>query len=140
MEEIVSRARTCLQAIEGTTASPWCKLAVRLLAARACPEGTTEALINYLPFADDDTVVQEIETALLAVGMRDGQPDSGPAASAERCRAHPPQPRRAVCCARSAAARDARGRVPYSTMPSRACACRPPSASPSCTKPKPCPS
>lgn len=74
-EETVSRARTCLQAIEGNNGIVVVQSAVRLLAVRR-PEGTTEALINYLPFADDDTVVQEIETALLAVGLRDGQPDS----------------------------------------------------------------
>ena len=32
--------------------------------------------MNYLPFADDETVVQELETGLLAVGMRDGKPES----------------------------------------------------------------
>src|SRR6185437_9378005 len=34
------------------------------------------ALLNYLPLADDDSVVQEIETALLAVGLRDGKLES----------------------------------------------------------------
>lgn len=74
-EETVSRARTCLQAIEGSNGIAVVQSAVRLLAARR-PEGTTEALIDYLPFADDEAVVQEIETALLAVGLRDGQPGS----------------------------------------------------------------
>ena len=92
-EDIVSRARTCLQAIEGNNGIAVAQAAVRLLAAPR-PEGTTEALINYLPFADDDTVVQEIETALLAVGLRDGQPDAA-LLGAERWRAHPPQPCRA---------------------------------------------
>jgi HEAT repeat protein len=74
-EESVSRARKCLQAIEGGGGSAVVQSAVRLLAARN-PEGAAEALINYLPFADDDAVVQEIETALLTVGLRDGKPES----------------------------------------------------------------
>ncbi|HTU18494.1 MAG TPA: HEAT repeat domain-containing protein [Gemmataceae bacterium] len=74
-EETLTRARKCLQAIEGPGGSAVVQSAVRLLAARR-PEGAVEALLNYLPFSDDDTVVQEIETALLAVGLRDGKPES----------------------------------------------------------------
>lgn len=74
-EETVSRARKCLQAIEGSGGVAVVQSAVRMLVALG-PAGAVEALINYLPFADDETVVQEIETALLAVGMHDGNPDS----------------------------------------------------------------
>lgn len=74
-EETLTRARKCLQAIEGASGSAVAQSAVRLLASRR-PEDAVEALLNYLPFADDDTVVQEIETALLAIGLRDGKPES----------------------------------------------------------------
>jgi HEAT repeat protein len=74
-EETLSRARKCLQAIEGNNGSTVVQSAVRLLAARH-PEGTADALLNYLPFADDEMVVQEIEAALLAVGLRDSKPES----------------------------------------------------------------
>jgi HEAT repeat protein len=74
-EESLARARKCLEAIEGANGSNVVQSAIRLLAVRN-PEGAVEALIDYLPFADDDTVVQEIETALLTIGLRGGKPDS----------------------------------------------------------------
>ncbi len=74
-EQTLARARNCLQAIEGSGGSAVAQSAVRVLAARK-PEGAAEALLNYLPFADDDTVMQEIETALLTVGLRGGRPES----------------------------------------------------------------
>jgi HEAT repeat protein len=74
-EATAGRARKCLENIEGRNGSNLVQGAVRLLAARN-PEGAADALLTYLPFADDETLVQEIETALLAVGRRDGQPES----------------------------------------------------------------
>jgi HEAT repeat protein len=71
-EDSVSRARKCLNAIEGANGSAVVQSAVRVLAARR-PEGAAEALVTYLPFADDETIVQEIETALQSVGLRDGK-------------------------------------------------------------------
>ncbi len=73
-EETLARARKCLQAIEGVEGSALVQSAVRALAAHN-PEGAAETLIHYLPFADDEAVVQEIETALLAIGKREGKPD-----------------------------------------------------------------
>ncbi len=70
-EEMLSRARKCLQAIEGSGGSAVVQSAVRALAAHN-PEGAAETLLRYLPFADDEAVMQEIETALIAIGMRDG--------------------------------------------------------------------
>ena len=73
-EETLSRARKCLQAIEGAGGSALVQAAVRALAAHN-PEDAVETLINYLPFADDETVLQEIETALLALGKHNGKPE-----------------------------------------------------------------
>jgi HEAT repeat protein len=72
--EATTRARRCLQMIEGSQGAALTGAAVRLLAA-AKPDGTVEALLGYLPIAENDHVVQEIETALAAVGLRDGKPN-----------------------------------------------------------------
>jgi HEAT repeat protein len=69
-----ARARSCLLAIEGPAGSQLVVTAARLLARRK-PAGAAEALLAYLPFADDDHVLQVVEEALAAVGRRDGQPD-----------------------------------------------------------------
>jgi HEAT repeat protein len=73
-EEMLSRARQCLQAIEGAGGSALVQSAVRALAAHN-PDGAVDTLVHYLPFADDETVVQEIETALLSIGMCGGKPE-----------------------------------------------------------------
>jgi hypothetical protein len=74
-EETLSRARKCLQGIEGAGGSALVQSAVRALSAHN-PEGAADMLVCYLPLADDETAIQEIETALLAIGMRDGKPES----------------------------------------------------------------
>jgi HEAT repeat protein len=68
------RAKQILQQIEGAQAERLPVEAARLLAARKT-RGATEALLAYLPFADNDTVVEEIVAALTAVGFRDGKAD-----------------------------------------------------------------
>src|SRR5579883_452033 len=73
-EETRSRARKCLQAIDGAGGSALVQGAVRALAAQN-PEGAADTLVNYLPFADDESVLQEIEAALLSIGKHDGKPE-----------------------------------------------------------------
>jgi HEAT repeat protein len=73
-EETANRARKCLEAIEGRNSGSLVQAAVRLLVVRN-PPGSAEALLDYLPFANNDTIVQEIETALLTVGQREGKPE-----------------------------------------------------------------
>ena len=73
--QYAGRARQCLQNIEGAQAAGLTMAVVRALAALK-PDGTTEALLDYLPYAEDEKVVQEIETALAAVGFHDGKPES----------------------------------------------------------------
>src|SRR5581483_5728224 len=51
-EEMHSRARKCLQAIEGSGGSALVQSAVRALAVQN-PEGAVDTLVHYLPFADD---------------------------------------------------------------------------------------
>jgi HEAT repeat protein len=72
--EIARRARRCLQAVESSSAVSQAMAVVRLIADRR-PEGATEALLNYLPFVDDDTLEEELLTSLGIVGVRDGKPD-----------------------------------------------------------------
>jgi HEAT repeat protein len=48
--------------------------AVRLLAARR-PSGAAQALLDYLPFIVDNSVVEEVESALAQVAMTNGRPD-----------------------------------------------------------------
>ena len=72
--ETANRARKCLDHVEGSTGIALVVAAARLLAHRA-PAGATEALLAYLPFADDDTVVDEVKAALGLLATRDGKPD-----------------------------------------------------------------
>ncbi len=69
--EAMMRARRCLEAIENTSMPI---AAIRLLAQRS-PEQAAEILLAYLPFADDDTVVEEAEAALSQVGLHGDRPD-----------------------------------------------------------------
>ncbi len=69
------RARKCLEAIEGKNAAALMAAAARILAVRK-PAGAAEALLNYLPFADDEMVVQEVSAALSALAYTDGKPES----------------------------------------------------------------
>ena len=68
------RAKEVLQLIEGPRADRVPVEAAQLLAARKAP-GTAEALLGYLPFADNDAVFEEFVSALTAVGFRAGQAD-----------------------------------------------------------------
>jgi HEAT repeat protein len=72
--EAAARARQCLHAIEGEPGRILTRTAARLLAERR-PAGAAEALLAYLPFAEDDSVLEEIENALADVAVRDGKPD-----------------------------------------------------------------
>jgi hypothetical protein len=70
--EIVRRAEDCLKRVgEGSTGA-LVDAAARLLAARK-PEGAAEALLGYLPFAEDDVAADEVRSALAALALRDGK-------------------------------------------------------------------
>jgi hypothetical protein len=71
--EGAERARRCLQLVEGAAGAGLVQGAARRLAAHR-PAGAAEALLAYLPFADD-RAVPDIENALAAVGLRGGKPD-----------------------------------------------------------------
>ena len=64
----------CLELIEkdGSTVLP--SAAVRLIALRK-PAGAAEALLGYLPFAENDGITEELKNALAAVAEVNGRPD-----------------------------------------------------------------
>jgi SAM-dependent methyltransferase len=72
--ETTRRAEQCIEEIERATSLQLPAAAARLLAARK-PDGAAGVLLAYLPFADDETIEEEVSTALLVLGVRDGRPD-----------------------------------------------------------------
>jgi HEAT repeat protein len=71
--QMVKRATRLLQALEehpGELSSA----AARLMGQRR-PRGAAEALLAFLPYAEDEGVIEEIRLALIAGGYHDGQPD-----------------------------------------------------------------
>ncbi|GIW80853.1 MAG: hypothetical protein KatS3mg105_2660 [Gemmatales bacterium] len=70
--EIARRARRCLEAIESGSELSTTLAAIRLL-ARADSKETAAVLLDYLPFAADEFLVEEIFDALKTVGIRDGK-------------------------------------------------------------------
>ena len=65
-------AHRCLVALEkepGTVTSA----AARLLALRR-PDGAAEALLTFLPAAEDERVIEEVKSALAALAYHDGKP------------------------------------------------------------------
>jgi outer membrane protein assembly factor BamB len=72
--EVVGRARKCLEQIDSGLTSIVTSAAVRLLAVRK-PDGAAEALLAYVPSAEDETVAEEVRLALSSLAMRDGKPE-----------------------------------------------------------------
>ncbi len=71
--EVAGRARRCLQVIEGEGTAAVPAAAARLLALRK-PAGAVEALLAYLPTADNSSVVDEVAAALAALAWTEGKP------------------------------------------------------------------
>jgi HEAT repeat protein len=69
--DVAERARRCREAIEDPSLP---SAAARLLAERK-PEGAAEALLAFLPLAEDEVVAQEVESALALVALRSGRPE-----------------------------------------------------------------
>ena len=72
--EIRRRVRECLEAIEQDKNTPLPLTAPRVVAVRK-PAGAAEAMLAYLPFIEDETTADEIQTALTALGAAEGKPD-----------------------------------------------------------------
>ncbi|HEY7153405.1 MAG TPA: HEAT repeat domain-containing protein [Gemmataceae bacterium] len=73
LHQTVLLAKSCLQALEEHPGQ-LSAAAARLIGQRR-PRGTAEALLDFLPFAEDDSVIEEIRLALASVAHPDGKPD-----------------------------------------------------------------
>jgi HEAT repeat protein len=72
--EVRQRVEACLKAIEGDAATPLSPVTVRLIALRK-PAGAAEALLAFLPFAEEEALAAEVQAALNAVTWAAGRPD-----------------------------------------------------------------
>jgi HEAT repeat protein len=72
--EIVRRAEDALHAIEEIPNAALVPAAARLIAVRK-PAGAVEALLSYLPHADDEGIAEAVRSALAALAVPDGKPD-----------------------------------------------------------------
>jgi HEAT repeat protein len=72
--DISRRAAVCLSWLEGPNAASLPAAAARVLATRK-PDGAAEALLAYLPAADDADVLHAATNALAAVAAPGGKPD-----------------------------------------------------------------
>ena len=68
-----ARARRCLRWIEGAEAAGLSAAVVRVLVQQR-PEKAVEALLDYLPAADSDAVLEEVANALTALAYVEGKP------------------------------------------------------------------
>jgi hypothetical protein len=73
--EVRDRARRCVDFIESASATRYPGAAARLLARRA-PPGAVPALLDYLPFAGDPLVEDEVFAALLVLTPEAGKADA----------------------------------------------------------------
>jgi HEAT repeat protein len=72
--EVRQRTQAILQEIEREAAAPLSSTLPRILALRKPPEAA-RVLIAYVPFADNERVLSEVQEALNTVAFRDGKPD-----------------------------------------------------------------
>jgi HEAT repeat protein len=73
--EIRNRARDCLSVMERDKNLPLSPITPRLIALRK-PAGAAEALLAYVPYADEDTALPELQLALDAVAFKKGKPEA----------------------------------------------------------------
>jgi HEAT repeat protein len=71
--EAAALARKCLDSVEGTGSSTLMKAAARQL-GQVHPPGTVGALLRYLPYSEDDGVIDEIQGVLVALAIPQGKP------------------------------------------------------------------
>lgn len=72
--EIRNRARDCLTVMERDKNVPLSPITPRLIGLRK-PAGAAEALLSFVPYADEETALPEVQLALNAVAFRNGMPE-----------------------------------------------------------------
>jgi hypothetical protein len=73
--EVAFRARTCLAEIEQGGTARTLTAAARVLALRK-PDAAAAVLLDYLPAAEDESVAEEVRSALTVLAVRDGKADA----------------------------------------------------------------
>jgi HEAT repeat protein/outer membrane protein assembly factor BamB len=71
--EVARRAKQLIERIEEDPAHRLSPAAIRLLAVRK-PAGTVEALLAFLPFAEDDSLTTEVQHSLVVMAVQNGKP------------------------------------------------------------------
>jgi hypothetical protein len=71
--EVARRASRCIEEIERGSSMSLAEAAARLLVARKPPR-VIEVLLAFLPWADQESVEEEVHHTLLALGMQAGKP------------------------------------------------------------------
>jgi HEAT repeat protein len=72
--EIARNAEYCLKMINEAPGAGLSATHARILGYRK-PAGTVQVLLGFLPFADDDTVAEEVRNSLVALAFQNGKPD-----------------------------------------------------------------
>jgi HEAT repeat protein len=72
--EIRNRARDCLSVMERDKNLPLSPITPRLIALRK-PAGAAETLLAFIPYADEESALPEVQLALNAVALKNGKPD-----------------------------------------------------------------
>src|SRR5262249_52255184 len=72
--EVRRRATQIVESVEQNPTGRASCAAARLL-VRSKPDGAAGVLLNYLPHAEDESVVDELRVALAALAVRDGKPE-----------------------------------------------------------------
>jgi HEAT repeat protein len=72
--EVARRSKLLMERIEQEPSHHLPSAAVRLLALRK-PAGSAAALLDYLPFAEDENLTAEVQKSLNALALRDGKLD-----------------------------------------------------------------
>ncbi|HEY7311182.1 MAG TPA: HEAT repeat domain-containing protein [Gemmataceae bacterium] len=72
--EVARRAKLLTERIEQDPSHHLPMAALRLLSVRR-PAGSVEALLAYLPFAEDENLATEVQKSLTALALRDGKLD-----------------------------------------------------------------
>jgi hypothetical protein len=72
--EVICRAEQCLRQIQDGSEAVLATAAARLIAHRK-PAGAAQALLDYLPFATDMIVRDELQEALTATALVEGRPE-----------------------------------------------------------------
>ena len=70
--EIRTRIQKCLAEIEKDKSTPLSPVTFRLIALRR-PKDALESLLGYSPFADDETLQEEVQTAVNSLGFPGGK-------------------------------------------------------------------